>query len=397
MAGTTRRAVGSTLAVAGLLLLGGVAMKGWCLDDPSAHDLYLRWCYSDIPPLWFAEHLHEGAFPYFGHPVEYPVLTGMAMWLASLVVSTSIGFFAATSVLLFGAGMVIAWLLAREVGWPRALAFAAGPKLVLSGFVNWDLLAVALATGGVVAHRRGKHLLTGVLLGLGTAAKLYPAILLVPIALGTWRTDRRDGLDTIGAAAAAWLAVNIPFIIGAPEGWWRFYEFSRERAIDWDSLLFVAREFSGFSVSLEAANLLTGGAFLAGSAVLLALAARWDPPAAMHLVALPLLGWFLLTSKVWSSQFTLWMLPLLAFAFPGWWAWLAFVVSDVAVFFTRAPYLANFVGDGLEGAWPYEPFGIAVIVRAAVTIVVILLGWRRAAAAFDDRASPSQRLVTQPA
>jgi hypothetical protein len=391
-----RRAVVLTLAVAGLLLLGGIAMKGWCLDSPSPEDLYLRWCYSDIPPLWFAENLHQGAFPYFDHPVEYPVLTGMTMWLTALVVSTSGGFFAATSVLLVVAGLLVAWLLAREVGWPRALAFAAAPKLVLSGFVNWDLLAVALATGGVVAHRRRRPLLSGVLLGLGTAAKLYPAILLVPIAIAAWRADRREGLDTLGAAAVAWLAVNVPFMIGAPDGWWRFYEFSRERAVDWDSLLFVARQFASFNVSVEVANLLTGGAFVVGSLVLLTLAARWDPPAAMHLVALPLLGWFLLTSKVWSSQFTLWMLPLLAFAFPGWWAWLAFVVSDLAVFFTRAPYLANFVGDGLEGAWPYEPFGIAVLVRAAVTIVVIVLGWRRAVAAFADEPIAAG-LVRQPA
>jgi uncharacterized membrane protein len=377
---TWHRPILLALGVTALLLAGGVAMKGWCLDDPSAHDLYLRWCYSDIPPLFHAENLASGAFPYFDHPVEYPVLTGMAMWVASLFASTSAGFFAATAVVLFAAGLGTTWLLVREVGWPRVLAFAAGPKLVISGFVNWDLLAVVAATAGLVAHRRGRHGWSGALLGIGTATKLYPAILLVPIVIAEWRTDRRRGVETAAAAAGAWLVINLPFMLLARDGWWRFYEFSRERAVDWDSLLFVLRQFGDVTLSTAEANVLTGGLFITGSLVLLTIAARRDPPRAMHLVALPLLGWFLLTSKVWSSQFTLWMLPLLVLAFPGWRAWLLFVVADAAVFFTRAPYLANFVGDGLEGAWPYEPFGVAVLVRAVITAVVIVLGWRRAVA-----------------
>ena len=264
------------------------------------------------------------------------------------------------------------------------LAFAAGPKLAISGFVNWDLLAVVAATGGLVAHRRRRHALAGALLGLGTATKLYPAILLVPVLVAEWRTDRGRGLETLGAAAGTWLVINLPFILVAREGWWHFYEFSRDRGVDWDSLLFVLRQFGDIHVSRGVANWLTGGLFIVGSLVLLGIAIRRDRPETIHLVALPLLGWFLLTSKVWSPQFTIWMLPLLALSFPGWRAWIVFVLADMAVFFTRAPYLANFVGGGLEGAWPYDPFGIAVLIRAAVTAVVVVLGWRRAVSRYDD-------------
>ncbi|MEZ5194408.1 MAG: glycosyltransferase 87 family protein [Nocardioides sp.] len=79
-----------------------------------------------------------------------------------------------------------AWLCtghaARRVaagrGQPRrpwdAAAFAVSPALLLSGLINWDLLAVVLVAGALWAWARGRPVLTGVMIGLGTATKLYP-------------------------------------------------------------------------------------------------------------------------------------------------------------------------------------------------------------------------------
>ena len=65
------------------------------------------------------------------------------------------GFFWANVFLLTLAALVTTWALYRMVG-ARALYFAAAPTLLIYGFMNWDLLAVALATVGTLAFFRRK-------------------------------------------------------------------------------------------------------------------------------------------------------------------------------------------------------------------------------------------------
>ena len=100
--------------------------------------------------------------------------------------------------------LLSAWLLAGVN--PRrpwdAVAFAASPALLLTGLINWDMLAVVLVAGALFTWARGRPVATGVLIGLGTATKLYPLFLLGPIAIICLRERRyRDLVDTVLAAA----------------------------------------------------------------------------------------------------------------------------------------------------------------------------------------------------
>src|SRR6202012_5722428 len=67
-------------------------------------------------------------------------------------------------------------------------------------------------------------------IGLGTAAKLYPIFLLLPILLLAIRTRIwREAAWCTASAVVTWLAVNVPLSIAYYDGWREFYAFSFSR------------------------------------------------------------------------------------------------------------------------------------------------------------------------
>ena len=387
---TAPAGVGAALATATLavaVLAAGAVWKSTHLATLAGQ--YLWWGYSDIPALFHAERLDVGAVPYLDHPVEYPVLTGLQMFLAGAPATDGRSFLWWTVSLLATAAAVTAFLLARELGWRRALVLAAAPTLLVSGAVNWDLPSVALAAAGLVAHRHGRDGWAGVFLGLGTAAKLWPGLALLALVPAAWAMrGRRAGLATVGAAIGAWVAVNLPVALLAPSGWWRFVQLNRERVLDWDPLLAVAARAASWWPAVTTANTLTGGLVAAGLVVVLTATVRRTTPDRWHHAVLPLVAWFLLANKVWSPQFSLWLLPLFALTFPGWRWVLAFGAADVAVTITRFRHLGTVVDDPTTQAqaWSSVPFDLALVVRAAVLVGAVWVGWRHATA--PDRDDP---------
>src|SRR5213594_4350338 len=55
------------------------------------------------------------------------------------------------------------------------------PTLLIFGPIKWDLVAVALATLALVTFASRRDGWTGVLLGLGAAAKFYPVLIVIPL------------------------------------------------------------------------------------------------------------------------------------------------------------------------------------------------------------------------
>lgn len=378
---------------AGTLAVGAALRQPCAAGDWSDGRQYRRLCYTDIVPLLGTEHLDGGRLPYLdpcppgpGQCDEYPVLTMYAMRAAAWVSSGFGGFFWANAALLAAAGLVAAGLLHRVAG-DRALYLAAAPTLLVYSFVNWDLLAVALATGGTVAHLRRKDALSGALLGLGAAAKLYPGLLVIPFAIGLVRAGRRGAAATLAVwAGIAWAAANLPFAVSAPKAWFTFFRFNSERPVDWDSLWFVActrLQGSGSCAwSSSTINLLSAALFVAVAAALWAAKSRVRPGFAAWTFGFPLLVAFLLTNKVYSPQFSLWLLPWFALALPNLWLFVAFSAADVAVFVTRFTFFGRLAADGGQAAFagfegvPLEAFQVALAVRALI-LVACLVAWVR--------------------
>jgi uncharacterized membrane protein len=381
-----RRTVTLTLVLgclAGTLVVGAIH-KAQCIgSDWSDGRQYHLACYTDIVPLFGTEQLAGGRLPYLNPCVpgegscdEYPVLTMYLMRIAGWISGDDAApFFWVNAALLTacaGATAIGLYLLDAR----RALWFALAPSLALEAFVNWDLLGVALATGATVAFFRLRDARSGTLLGLGAAAKLFPALLAVPFAADRLHRRHPDrAIVVVWTAAASWAVLNLPFVVFGSHGWWTFFRLNGTRLADWDSLWSIGcRAFTGDAACLPVwlINLLSFVLFVAIVAVLWASKARrYDFP--RWELAFPVLVVFLLVGKVYSPQFGLWLLPWFALVVGDLRRFVAFELADVAVFFTRFEFFGDYTGIGGLPRWLFET---AVVIRAAV-LVWCLIGWVR--------------------
>src|SRR5262249_23085805 len=154
---------------------------------------------------------------------------------------------------------------------------------------------------------------------------------------------------TLGSGAAAWLAVNLPVAIIAPQGWATFYLFSSRRGADWGSIWFFFEHvrWPGIDTSsVSALNLMSLGAFVVACAAIavLALTAPRRPRLA-QLIFLTTAA-FLLTNKVWSPQYVVWLVPLAVLARPKIVGYLVWQVAEIGYFYAIWAYLITVIEGG---------------------------------------------------
>lgn len=349
--------VGATVLGMVLAYAAKLPCRAGAWDDYAMQFQYF--CYTDIYPLYDAEGFSAGQTAYIDHGVEYPVLTGGAMqavaWLVSIVDETIRGrlFYDVTVVLLAICAVLGVLATGRAAGTEQrrpALMVALSPALILCAFINWDLIAFALTALWLAAWSARRNVWAGVFLGLAVAAKFYPIIFIGPLVLLCWRAGRlREFWKTLVAAAASWLAVNVPVMIAAPTGWRTFYVFSQERNADWGSIWYL---FSYYEVpflgglELEGLNIRAAGFFLAACAAIAALALVAPRRPRLPQLCFLVLVAFLVTIKVWSPQFVVWLVPLAALARPRLWPYLFWQLAEVVYFFAIWSHLVSFDSDG---------------------------------------------------
>lgn len=378
---------------------------------------YYELCYSDTVPLYGAELLSQGKFPYKsswietdgngapqtrydGQPavryMEYPVLTGMYQYVSMALAKTYTALsklaplpVVAEVVMFFNIaafGLALAWLatvwasagLAGRRIWDAALV-AASPLLIFQIFTNFDALATGFAMAGLLAWARRKPVPAGLLIGLGAAAKLYPLLFLGPMLILGIRTRCLGAWGrTAATAAATWLLVNLPVLVLFPRGWSEFFRLNTRRGEDMDSLYSVVKSFTGwrgFDPKLgfwqppTVLNTVVTVLFVIGCAAIayIALTAPKRPRVA-QLVFL-VVAVFLLTNKVWSPQFSLWLVPLAVLALPHRRILLAWMTIDAVVWVPRMYYLYGNPNRSL----PQQSFTTTVLLRDIVVIALCAL------------------------
>jgi uncharacterized membrane protein len=349
--------VGLVTVVCIAALGAGFALKAQCLAGFDGRQ-YSRLCYNDIQPLY--ELRDAERFPYVDGElrsgedgpdlvdgaIEYPVLTGLFMWFAALFAEGSDGYLVVTAILLAPFGLWTARALARMNG-RRALLWAATPALVLYAFHNWDLLVVAAAVTGLLAWRRGRYEAAALWFGIGGALKLYPLFFLAPLALELYRSrERRGALRVALVGVGTWIAVNLPFIVFNPSGWWATYAFHSQRGPNFDNMWQLAVPASSPAALNAATTVVIGLSFVAA----LGVAAKRSTDRAFPGFAVcgAMLAAFMLWNKVHSPQYTLWLLPFFVVVrvHIGW--WVAYAVADLAVYVGVFRWFYDFVYLGQD-------------------------------------------------
>ena len=346
---------------------------------------YVHACYSDIPHLFAGRGFADGLVPYFDRIpdsvsggmayLEYPVLTGafmqVAAWLTpggDLQTREQLYWMVNAGMLMACAAVLIASTVRTQRHRPwDGLLVALAPALALTATINWDLLAVALTAVALLMWSRSRPLAAGVLIGLATAAKLYPALLLGPLLVLCWRAGRlREFGSALGGAAVSWACVNLPLMLLAPQGWSKFYSFSQERPVDFGSIWLIISQRSGSALddaNIYAMVLMALGC--AGIAVLALWAPRRPRLAQLSLLVVAL---FILTNKVYSPQYVLWLIPLAVLARPKWRDFLIWQACEVVYFLGIWLYLAyTGSGDKHQGL-PPEGYQLVILIHIVGTL-----------------------------
>jgi hypothetical protein len=389
-------------------------------------------CYTDIQYLWLGRDIDEHVFPYvhggydaarnelFGGAVEYPVLTGLAIWLAALPSDTDGEFLTYSALLLSIAGLLSAAMLAWLAGL-RSWWFALAPPLVLYAFHNWDLLAVCITVaafwvllraarpGGIDSAR--PLVLAAVALGVGAGFKLYPAMFALPVACwlgaGGWRrggsgvTSGRRWLVGSGflvGTGAIFALINLPFVVAGPRGWWASFQFQWSRPIDMttNTLWFwLFRPYSNSANEVVQDRLAMAATIATLAGLLVAVGVGWlryrtDRVYPWLPVCGAMLAAYLLANKVHSPQFVLWLLPFFVLLrIRAWWI-LAYFVADAAIGigFFRWQYLIN---SGLpDTTWDsFVPQAVLIGVWGRIALLIALFAVFSRAPVVEQPGSPA--------
>jgi uncharacterized membrane protein len=325
---------------------------------------------SDLPRVFLHRGVGPGALPYVDKVLEYPVGAGMLMYLAALVAPTPFGVLTVTAIVAAALCVAITVVLERHDG-ARAWRWAVGMPVMLYAFQNWDVFAIAALLVGILAFEAHRDRLSGAALGLGAAIKLFPAVVLPPLVALRWaRGDRRGALRLAGSSGAVLLVCNLPFLVANPSGWRWTLSFQGARQATWGSAEFYLLRVVGAPVhgatGSSVANLASFAVLAAGIGGLTVLAYRRPLTAAG--VAGAAVAIFLLSNKVFSPTYDIWLLIFFVLLPVSRRLWLTFCAVDLAVFVTV--YGHFHAGVTTETLRVVLPALVAVRTAVLVTLVV---------------------------
>ncbi len=299
---------------------------------------------------------------------------------------------------------ILAWSR-QKLGWAGvAIGLATAAKLYPAFFLI-PLLALCLRSGHVRAWFRTAWVALATFVVVNapfwlTSPKFalqagsdgsYPIVAPSP-----WQALRHGGRSDFVHALTPWARDSSGHVTGS-NGVWRFWANSRSRGEDWDSIwLIVKNARSGTDTwlgdKLEWIEHYDKGSTIPANLnllleiifVLLIVGTFWLTWKAPRRPRLPqllflFLAGFMITNKVDSPQYTLWLLPLVALALPRWRIFLAWQLSEIVLTIARFQYFValdkvpSTTCKNCKGGIGYEWFATTVLIRDAIIVAMMVM------------------------
>ena len=352
-----------------------------------------------------ATSIRAGAVPYRDFAFEYPPAALPPMLLPAYM-SWSYATSFAVLMGVCGAGCIAAAasaLRAVDAGvertWAALLAVGLAPLVLGSLFdTRFDLWPTLLAVGALAALVRDRAVLSGALLGLGFAAKLWPAVLLPIAVVHLWRRrGRASALAHLAAFVAVSAACFLPFAFLAPHGLRAMFADQLNRPLQVESLgaaVLMAAQHLGMrpltTIDSHGAQALSGrGAGLAADLStlfeVLTVVAVWILFARRRhaggetvlLAAAATVAALVAFDKVLSPQYLIWIVPFIPLV-AGWRGVYASALLFLALGLTQTWFPQHYWPLASDHATPWSWYLLARDLALVALAGVLVLGLSRA-------------------
>lgn len=339
---------------------------------------YIHACYSDLPALFSERTFGKGGWVFSGgdQAAEYPALQSVVMWATAQISPDGplsyFNFSAILLALLFIYSVYLIYRMKPEI----AVVYALAPTGVLALFINWDLWAIPTMLLAIYWFDRKREYASAAILGISIATKFFPIVLLLPILIIYIRRQEVKGaIEYLALTLGTFIAINIPFALTTPEGWWRFYKLNLNRDADWGSLWYA---LSVFGVNLAHINYLSILTLLIGVSIVAIFLLQTRDVLTLAESSLYIFIVLLAVTKVYSPQYVLWLTPLVLLAMRdkrdlSWfWFW---QVAEVAYHLAIWQHLALLTGATF--GLPVKAYAAIALFRIAASIALAIALARR--------------------
>jgi uncharacterized membrane protein len=350
-------------------------------------DQYIHACYSDLPSLYGERGLDKKQWPYASdtNAVEYPVLTGMVMFATAALVNTPIAYFNLNAIFLALLFIALVMLL-RRMKPELSYLLPVAPAMIASLYINWDLWAIITMMLTIYWFDRKAYLYSALAMGISISTKFLPIFLLFPIVFILWRHNRiQELVKYLATTVGIWAAINLPFLLTTPTGWWRFYKLNLERGADWGSLWLALSQLGLGLINLNYLSILL---LLIGLTAIAIFLFEIKSTPTLASVAFIVLATVMIAGKVYSPQYVLWLTPLAIIALtsakglPAFWIWQSGeIIYHIAVWQHIALVTGAHFGLAAGG------YAALTLLRIATTFYLIWILMKRALEARNPQGS----------